>query len=50
MVATVHVEAARLPGEAVDETRWVQSCAERGPFPQPQVVAARLQLPELMSS
>jgi predicted TIM-barrel fold metal-dependent hydrolase len=47
VVATVHVEAARLPGEAVDETRWVQSCAERGPFPQAQVVAARLQLPDV---
>jgi predicted TIM-barrel fold metal-dependent hydrolase len=47
VAASVHVEAARLSSEAVAETRWVQGCADRGPFPHALVVAARLQLPDI---
>jgi predicted TIM-barrel fold metal-dependent hydrolase len=47
VTASVHVEAARLPAEAVAETRWAQSCADSSRFPQALVVAARLQLPDI---
>ena len=47
MVATVHVEAARDPSEALAETRWVQSCAGSSTFLQALVVAARLQSPRV---
>jgi predicted TIM-barrel fold metal-dependent hydrolase len=47
VVATVHVEAARHPSEALAETRWVQSCAGDSTFVQAIVVAARLQSPRI---
>jgi predicted TIM-barrel fold metal-dependent hydrolase len=43
LVASVHVEAARAPDEAILETRWLQEVTDASEFPQALVVGARLQ-------
>jgi predicted TIM-barrel fold metal-dependent hydrolase len=42
----VHVEAARGPGEAVEESRWLQQIAEQHGFPQAIVSAVDLSAPD----
>ena len=49
IVKIVHVEALRNPKSPIDETRWLQSLADEGDFPQGIVAAADLSSPDVES-